>query len=109
MDNVDREKLIQAKNLIEAVLTSKGESSSPVTVKGSKSEAKTLGSHIIEIRETGYFSEPRTAREVHSAIQKVYACEIKRVENELARLQKKGEFRKTSKVINEKKLIAYVK
>lgn len=74
-------------------------------VRGSK---KSLSNHIIELRERGSFKEPITPKEVHKKLATIYPCDLSRVKVELIRLQKRGQLRKTSKLIGEKKYIAYV-
>jgi len=73
--------------------------------KGSK---KSLSDHIIELRERGSFKRPIVPVEVHKKLAAIYPCDFSRVKVELIRLQKRGQLRKTSKLIGEKKYIAYV-
>lgn len=81
----------------------KGRASAKVT--GSK---KSLSNHIIELREQGSFKKPITPEEVHKKLATIYPCDFSRVKVELIRLQKRGQLRKTSKLIGKKKYIAYV-
>ncbi len=69
---------------------------------------KSLSNHIIELREHGFFKKPVTSEEVHKKLGTIYPCDFSRVKVELPRLKKRGQLRKTSKVIGEKKYIAYV-
>jgi hypothetical protein len=66
-----------------------------------------LPKRIIELRNSGFFSVPRTAREVHESLRSTYPCEVDRVAMALLRLKKK-ELRKASKVVDGKKQVAYV-
>lgn len=74
-------------------------------VRGSK---KSLSNHIIELRERGSFKKPITPEEVHKKLATSYPCDFSRAKVELIRLQKRGQLRKTSKLIGKKKYIAYV-
>lgn len=69
---------------------------------------KTLNDHILSLKSKGFFKQPKSVREVHSGLQSVYHCEIKRVSVELIRLHGKKQLRKTSKTHNGKKVVAYV-
>jgi hypothetical protein len=69
---------------------------------------KSLSDHIIVLRDHGAFTKPFTAEEVHKKIWSNYPCDFNRVKVELLRLQKRGQLRKTSKLIRKKKYIAYV-
>lgn len=73
-------------------------------VRGSK---KSLSNHVIELRERGSFKKPITPEEVYKKLATIYPCDFSRVKVELIRLQKRGQLRKTSKLIGEKKYIAY--
>ena len=79
----------------------------PPKIAGKK---KTLSDHLIELRDTGFFSQPKTAEEVHKKLSEIYFCELNRVEVALLRLteQKRKQLRITSKVVNKKKYKAYV-
>lgn len=73
-----------------------------------KSSKKSLSRHIIELRNQGSFKEPITSEEVYKKLSSIYPCDFNRVQVELGRLLKRKELRKTSKLINGKKYIAYV-
>lgn len=94
----DHESRISA---LEAILT---KSELPKITKGKKS----LPNHVIELRNKGFFSQPKTAEESHKEIQKNYPCELNRVEVVLIRLFHKKQLRKASKIISRKKYKAYV-
>jgi len=69
---------------------------------------KSLSNHIIELRERGSFKKPVTPEEVHKKLGTIYPCDFSRIKVELIRLRKRGQLRKTSKLIGKKKYIAYV-
>lgn len=68
--------------------------------------SKSLRNHIVEIRDSGFFKQPKTAREIHEKLQTVYPCDLNRVEVALVRLGK--QLRKTSKLQAGKRITAYV-
>ena len=68
----------------------------------------TLPENILQLRASGFFREPRVAAEVHEALRTMYPCEMNRVEVALSRLKGRKELRVTSKLVSEKKQIAYV-
>jgi len=74
-------------------------------VKGKK---QSLSVHIIELRDSGFFSQQKTAEETHAKLSTKYPCKLNRVEVALVRLSRKRELRKASKVIHEKEYQAYV-
>jgi len=63
---------------------------------------------ILQLREKGFFKEPKTAKEVHIKLLPLYHCESDRVDTALRRLKERKELRITSKVVKNKKAIAYV-
>lgn len=63
---------------------------------------------ILRLRDQGFFKQPKIALEVHKKIQPIYPCDFNRVEVALLRLYKKRQLRKTSKIVKDKKNIAYV-
>jgi hypothetical protein len=67
----------------------------------------TLPKRILELRNGGFFSVPRTAREVQENLRSNYPCEVDRVAMALLRLKRK-ELRKASKIIDGKRQVAYV-
>jgi len=73
-----------------------------------KSSKKSLSKHIIELRDQGSFKEPIIPKEIYKKLTAVYQCDFNRVEVALGRLLKSRKLRKTSKLINGKKYIAYV-
>lgn len=74
-------------------------------VKGDK---KSLSDHIVALRERGSFKQPITPAEIHKKLGAIYPCDFSRVKVELIRLQKRGQLRKTPKLIGKKKYVAYV-
>lgn len=86
---------------LESILISKRV---PTISKGKKS----LSDHIIDCRNKSFFSQAKTAEEVHEKIQQTYPCEFNRVAVCLLRLATRKELRKTTKVVNKKKYKAYV-
>ena len=72
-------------------------------------QPKTLGDHILLLRDGGFFSQPKIEKEVYEKVHETYYCERKRIGVELFRLySKKHQLRKASKVVDGKKLVAYV-
>ncbi len=69
---------------------------------------KTLSDHIIDLRDTDFFSEPKTAKEVNDNLKGKYHCELNRIEVALKKISDRKDLRKTSKMISEKKYKAYV-
>jgi hypothetical protein len=76
--------------------------------KGPRISPDSLPTWILKLRSDGYFGQPRIPREVHEKLQSHYRCDVKRVGVALLRLQKGKELRKTSKLANGKKQVAYV-
>jgi len=85
------------------IIMEKGKVGAKVT--GSK---KSLSNYIIGLREQGSFKKSITPEEVHKKLATIYPCDLSRVKVELIRMQKRGQLRKTSKLIAKKKYIAYV-
>ncbi len=82
--------------------------SSASSKKERASNSQSLNDHIVNLRDKKYFSQPKTAREVHTRLQSIYLCDLNRVEVALVRLSQKKQLRKTSKILNGKKVLAYV-
>ena len=76
--------------------------------KRSSSSGEGLPIQILKLRDKGFFKEPKTAIEVHSKLQPSYHCELNRVAMALLRLQRRKELRKSSKIFEEKRQVAYV-
>ena len=72
------------------------------------SSHKSLSDYIIELRDGGFFRQPKTAREVHIKLQMTYPCDANRVAVALVRLSQKKRLRKTSKTQGDKRVTAYV-
>jgi hypothetical protein len=73
-----------------------------------RSDTLTLPDQVLELRERGFFKEPRTARETHEELQPIYACEANRVVMALLRLNERKQLRRTSKIVGKRKVVAYV-
>jgi hypothetical protein len=71
-------------------------------------QKKTLPDLIIELRDSGFFSQPRTPVEAHEKLNPKYSCELNRVTMALLRLQRGNQLRKASKRDGEKRVTAYV-
>ena len=69
---------------------------------------QSLSDHILELRDSDFFSQPRTAEEAHGKLKVKYHCELDRVAMALLRLSKRKELRKITKTTNGKKYKAYV-
>lgn len=72
------------------------------------SSARTLPDHIIALRDSHFFSAPRTAEEVHKKLQATYHCEPNRVAVALSRLASKKRLRKASRRAGGRSYKAYV-
>jgi hypothetical protein len=71
-------------------------------------DPKGLPAHILTLRESGFFREPRTAGEVHIKLSETYHCLLDRVQMALLRLQRRRELRKASKRVGDQDCAAYV-
>ena len=58
-------------------------------VHNSASGPTSLPRHILKLRETGYFKQPKTVKEVHSKLKPTYDCEFDRVVMALLRVQRR--------------------
>lgn len=94
----DHERRISA---LEALI---GKSGKPKT----KAIKHSLSDHIIELRDTGFFAQPKTAEETHAKLTGKYNCELNRVAVALIRLGAGKQLRKASKIVSGKKYKAYV-
>ncbi len=68
----------------------------------------TLPKHILALREKDFFKQPKVSSDVHVKLSPSYPCDLNRVEVALVRLHKRRKLRKTSKLVNKKRLTAYV-
>jgi hypothetical protein len=73
-----------------------------------ESGAKALPGHILQLREGGFFREPRTSSEVHEKLRENYSCLPDRVKVALLRLQRRRELRKALKKVGDQEKTAYV-
>ena len=77
--------------------------------KGFKTGEKvSLPNLILKLRNDKFFSQSRSASEVHKKLLPIYTCKINRVNMALKRLKVKKELRITDKIIKSKKVLAYV-
>lgn len=67
-----------------------------------------LPTHILKLRDQGFFQTPKTIKEVHGKLGSSYHCEADRVAMALLRLQRRKELRKGSKIIGKRKQVAYI-
>ncbi|MDP2926653.1 MAG: hypothetical protein Q8N65_00735 [bacterium] len=64
---------------------------------------------ILKLRDDNkFFSQSRSANEVHEKLLPVYSCKINRVNMALKRLVERKKLRITDKIIKGKKTLAYV-
>jgi len=73
-----------------------------------KKDILSLPDHILNLRNNGFFSQPKTIEETHAKLQGVYHCEMNRVLTALRRLAENGKLRKSSKLVDGAKYKAYV-
>lgn len=99
---INKEIFIKIEKLENAVFGTKKK------IKTRLGNKKNLSDHIIGLRDNDTFRRPITPQEVHKKLESVYPCDISRVKVGLIRLQGRGQLRKTSKLIEKKKYIAYV-
>jgi hypothetical protein len=71
-------------------------------------EKLSLPDRLIQLREVGFFQQPRTAAEAHSKLLENYHCVLDRVQMALLRLLRRRQLRKTTRTINDQEQIAYV-
>ena len=69
---------------------------------------KSLPQHILSLRDSGFFAQPKVANDVHKRLMPAYHCEVDRVAMALYRLASRKELRRASKVVGGKRLQAYV-
>jgi hypothetical protein len=81
-----------------------GKSTKPKT----KPRKRSLSDHILELRDSWFLSQPKTAEETHAKLMRKYHCELNRVEVALIRLAGRKQLRKASKIVSGKKYKAYV-
>lgn len=63
---------------------------------------------ILKLCDNKFFSKSRSASEVHEKLLPIYPCKINRVNMALRRLKERKKLRITDKIINGKKVLAYV-
>lgn len=86
-----------------------GRASIPIkqTKNLAREKSKNLPDYILELRNAGFFKEPRSGNEVHAALQDKYHCQSDRVQMALLRMQRRKHLRKTNKAIDGKEQVAY--
>jgi hypothetical protein len=72
------------------------------------STPNSLPEHVIQLRDRGFFKQPKTYNETHAELNSTYPCEPARVRVALIRVQKAKQLRKASKMVNGRKQNAYV-
>lgn len=103
--------LEQAKGLIDTVmknLDGAGRRIKKASIRQKSSSPEGLPSHILDLRDRGFFKEPKVASEVHGKLKSNYHCALDRVVMALLRLQRRKQLRKSSKMIGKKQQVAYV-
>jgi hypothetical protein len=80
----------------------------PIKKITSEAPSNALPSHIVALKNEGFFKGVRTANEVHEKLQSRYSCSVDRIAMALLRLHRKKILRKTSKIVGKKSHIAYV-
>src|SRR6266480_5906368 len=66
-----------------------------------------LPSHILRLRDTGFFKPAKTPNETHVKLQPIYPCDLNRVAVAPLRLRKRKQLRKASKLVGKRKQVAY--
>src|SRR6267378_665229 len=84
---------------------SRKEATAKSAVKSASKDA--LPSHILRLRDTGFFKPPKTPNETHVKLQPIYPCDRNRVAVALLRLRKRKQLRKASKLVGKRKQVAY--
>lgn len=93
-----------------ALLTRRLPSQEPQAEMQHKEKSKkplSLSERILALRDKGFFKQSKSDLEVHSEILKNYACNRTRVSVELLRLSKRDKLRRTEKLENGRKVVAY--
>jgi len=80
----------------------------PVPKATKKSDNDSLSWRIMNLRDSGFFKQPKAAPEVRTKLQPTYPCEPDRVTTALLRIRKGSQLRLTSKEVDGKRLKAYV-
>jgi hypothetical protein len=104
------EALRQIKSIVDKALAGKPLPRTAKTFEAPQSpnRRKSLPDHILDLRESGFFTQPKTYNEVHTKLQSTYSCDLERVRVACLRLQKRKELRKTSKLLGANSQVAYV-
>lgn len=106
MDKKLIEQILARLDRIEKIVLAGGSKPRSET-KRDRSSSEGLPAHILKLRSEQFFKEPKAVSEVHSKLQASYHCEPDRVAMALLRLQRRKQLRKSSKIIQKKKQVAY--
>src|SRR6266404_2680437 len=104
------EALRQIERLVAICLDAVGENRAAPTkhLAAAKLMANTLPARILELRDKGFFAQPKTSRDVRAKLSTSYPCELNRVEVALPRLGERKKLRKASKLTDGRRQAAYV-
>ncbi len=104
------EALRRIKTIVDGTLVGEKLPPRAKTLKSPKiqSTQKSLPDHILALRGSGFFAQPKTYNEVHAKLAPIYPCDVDRVKVACLRLQKCKELRKSSKMIGGRSQVAYV-
>src|ERR1700733_225282 len=72
------------------------------TLTGTPKDKRKLSDYILQLRDNGFHSQPKTAEETHVKLQETYPCELNRVAVALLRLSKRKQLRRASKIVDKK-------
>lgn len=61
---------------------------------------------ILQLRDQGFFKQPRTSREVQARLEPIYRFDS--IDIALVTLQKRKQLRRTSKKVGDRKQVAYI-
>jgi len=105
----DSGKIFQGEMNLDAtdlpIKKAKSKSASAVTGTDGKISLTEL---VLQLRDNGFFKNPKSSKEVHAEVLKSYHCAPDRVTMALIRLHKKKELRNTTVQIDDKRITAYV-
>jgi hypothetical protein len=111
---MDEERLVEALRQIKSIVDGAlGERvgiapSKSKKVVADQSRPESLPDHILALRGSNFFTQPKTYNEVHAKLQTTYPCNADRVKVACLRLQKRKQLRKASKLVEGKSQVAYV-
>jgi hypothetical protein len=110
---MDSEQLVAALRQIQVIVDEAlvGKSPKPrakLLTSGPSVRREGLPTHILALREEGFFAQPKTFNEVHAKLESIYPCDVGRVKVACIRLQRRKQLRKTSKTVGNKSQVTYV-